>query len=58
MNNDKGGLLDAYPLDPNLDYKFFCGPCGENLVSLVKLVLGVFALLSGWMCVRKNWKST
>ena len=47
MKNYQGGLLDSYPLDPNLSYKFFCGPCGENLVSLAKLVLGVFALLSG-----------
>ena len=54
MNNDQGGLLDSYPLDPNLDYKFFCGPCGENLVSFVELVLGVFSLLSVWMCVRKK----
>ena len=47
MKYDQGGLLDAYPLDPNLSYKFSCGPCGENLVSLVKLVLGVFASLYG-----------
>ena len=47
MKYDQGGLLDAYPLDPNLSYKLFCGPCGENLVSLVKLVLGVFLCLVG-----------
>jgi len=51
MKYDQGGLLDAYPLDPNLNYKFFCGPCGENLVSLVKLVLCVFLFLVG-ECVR------
>ena len=58
MMNDQGGLLDAYRLDPILNYKFFCGPFGENLVSFIKLVLGVFALISMWMCVRKKWKST
>ena len=58
MNNDQGGLLDAYPLDPNFNYKLFCGTCGENLVNFVKVVLGVFALLSVWMCVRKKWTST
>ena len=58
MKNDQGSLLDAYPIDPNLNYKFLCGPYGENLVSFVKLVLGVFALLSVWMCVRKKWTST
>ena len=47
MKYDQGGLLDAYLLDPNLNYKFFCGPYGENLVSLVKLVLGVFLCLVG-----------
>ena len=54
MKNDQGGLLGAYPLGPNLDYKFSCGPCGENLVSFVKLVLGVFTLLRVWMCVKKR----
>ena len=54
MKNDQGGLLDAYPLDPNLDYKFFCGPYGDSLVSFFKLVLGVFTFLSVWMCVRKK----
>lgn len=36
MKYDQGGLLDAHPLVPNLSYKFFFGPYGENLVSLVK----------------------
>ena len=54
MKYDQGELLDAYPLDPNLSYKFFCGPYGENLMILVKLVLGVFSFLSGWMCVGKK----
>ena len=54
MKNDQGSLLDAYPLDPNLDYKLFCGPYGENLVGFVKLFLGVFSSLIVWMCVRKN----
>ena len=35
MKNDQGDLLDAYPVDPNLDYKLFYGPYGENLVSLL-----------------------
>ena len=47
MKYDQDSLLYAYALEPNLSYKFFCGPCGENLVSLVKLFLGVFASLSG-----------
>ena len=47
MKCDQGGLLDAYPLDPNLIYKFSCGPGGENLVSLFKLVLGGFLCLVG-----------
>lgn len=54
MTNDQGGLLDAYLLHPNLDYKFFCGPCEDNLVSFLKLVLGVFTLLKVWMCVKKR----
>ena len=58
MKNDHADLLDAYSLHPNLDYKFFCGPCGDNLVSFVKLVLGVFSLFSGWMCMRKKWTRT
>ena len=57
MRNDQGDLLDAYPLDPNLDYKFFCGPRGENLVSFVKLVLGVFTSLRVWLCVKKKVKN-
>ena len=47
MKYDQGSLLDAYPLDPNLNYNFFCGPYGENLVSLVRLVLGVLFFLVG-----------
>ena len=47
MKRDQGGLLDAYPLDPNLIYKFSCGPYGENLVSWFKLFLGGFIFLVG-----------
>ena len=47
MKYDQGSLLDAHPLDPNLIYKFSCGHCGENLVSLFKLVLGGFIFLVG-----------
>ena len=47
MKCDQGGLLDAYPLDPNLIYKLSCGPCGENLVSWFKLLLGGFVFLVG-----------
>ena len=54
MKADQGCLLDAYPLVPNLDYKIFCGPCGENLLSFVKLVLGVFNLHRVWMCLKKR----
>ena len=47
MKRDQGGLLDAYPLDPNLNYNFSCGPCGESLVSWFKLFLGGFLFLVG-----------
>ena len=47
MKCDQGDLLYAYPLDPNLIYKLFYGPCGENLVSWFKLVLGGFICIVG-----------